>query len=367
MTQDAPGITFDVAKVERGTHRIERIPVAEAVHQICSPGVVAWEQAKDGSSIMRVRRPPVLPVEACMSAPAGVAQVDMHPLLGAAHVAFDKHLPLVLSPDDIWLTLAQGFAHHVLSNSEEFRAAFVDHEARQTITVRRDDFIKGSADNDWLDAIELFSLELEEHLGSRHDLVVASFSTTGLVERAASQLTLMYAMQSYFEYELITLCGIPEITLLGTAEDWRQIRRRVDAFSEFGLKPWVKVLRPLLDQFVRASQGQVDRAFWRQIYKLDDESGGPYVSGWLQTFFPYALHADGSVQRRAGLASWSQQRGWEGLNTNEFPQGLCSVPFVWDHLGTRYAMELLGGFVGIDQDASLAVRPRIGWCVRETR
>jgi hypothetical protein len=41
------------------------------------------------------------------------------------------------------------------------------------------------------------------------------------------------------------------------------------------------------------------------------------------------------------------------------------VPFQWEYLRKQYAMEFLGGFVGIAQDATtLALRPEIGWVIR---
>src|SRR5690349_14786617 len=39
--------------------------------------------------------------------------------------AFALHYPLVLSPDDVWLCLAQGFARHVNENAEKLRERFV--------------------------------------------------------------------------------------------------------------------------------------------------------------------------------------------------------------------------------------------------
>ena len=47
------------------------------------------------------------------------------------------------------------------------------------------------------------------------------------------------------------------------------------------------MLRPILRQFVRASQGDVDRPFWRSLYKLNDQSGSPMITGWITAFFPY--------------------------------------------------------------------------------
>ena len=44
------------------------------------------------------------------------------------------------------------------------------------------------------------------------------FSTTGPVERAVMDLVWLDAMQSFFTYQLRSLCGIPEITLEGTPD-----------------------------------------------------------------------------------------------------------------------------------------------------
>ena len=40
------------------------------------------------------------------------AQGYQHAVIDAVSTAYGQHLPLVLSPDDIWLTIAQGFGHH---------------------------------------------------------------------------------------------------------------------------------------------------------------------------------------------------------------------------------------------------------------
>ncbi len=40
-------------------------------------------------------------------------------LAEAVHLSFFEHYPLILSPDAIWLTIAQGLANHVAQNAEE--------------------------------------------------------------------------------------------------------------------------------------------------------------------------------------------------------------------------------------------------------
>src|SRR5882757_5258109 len=70
-----------------------------------------------------------------------------HPFVAAVGIAFDRHYPLVLSPDDLWLCLSQGFALHVSENAEALRGRFVQHAGKAKIVVRRDEFLKGSPDN----------------------------------------------------------------------------------------------------------------------------------------------------------------------------------------------------------------------------
>jgi hypothetical protein len=55
-----------------------------------------------------------------------------------------------------------------------------------------------------------------------------------------------------------------------------------------------------------------------------------------------------------------------GPTTESFPSGLARAPFLWNYIGRSFEMEFLGGFVGVRQDTeTLALRPEIGWAVRE--
>src|SRR5262249_25707188 len=150
-----------------------------------------------------------------------------------------QHRPLCLSPDMIWLLICQGVAHHVNVHAEALRSRFVQHQGKERIVVRRDDFIKGSPENPWGEVIDEFSQRVREYIGSAHDLFVPQFSTTGPTERVTAEIVLLDAVQSYFEYVLRTLCGIPAITLEGTAEDWREVADRAQAFAKFNLEWWL--------------------------------------------------------------------------------------------------------------------------------
>jgi hypothetical protein len=299
-----------------------------------------------------------------------------HGLVEAVGLAFDLHYPLVLSPDDIWLCLAHGFGIHLNQHAEDLRARLVRHQGKVPLGVRRDDFVRGSAENDRAGVVGQLSDQIATHVGKARDFVVADFSTTGPIERTSSEIALLSAMQHYFEYQLSSSCGIPEITLLGEADDWRSIRRRVNALAEYDLEWWTRPLGAVLDHFVDAADGRVDTEFWQSIYKLNKKSGGPYLTGWIAVLFPYLSpsnrrgnDAREALERSAYLSDWKRgmkQSFGGGPTTRDLPAGLSMAPFTWDCVGQKLDMELLAGFVAVSQDPrTLALRPAIGWSVRE--
>lgn len=312
-------------------------------------------------------------LEACASNLDSLIATQANPFAYAIHRAFADHLPLVLSPDDLWLCIAQAFGLHVNLHAEALRDRFVSHRGQLTIEVRRDEFVMGSADNDWPGVFEEFSQKLERRLGNVANLVVADFSTTTIVERGVSQIVLMSAMQPYFKYDVTTICGIPSITLLGTPDDWRAIRCRTEAFAHYDLERWVSALLPILDQFVAASTGDVDRDFWQSVYRLGGGCGGDHVSGWINTLFPYIKRYSefpssnsGEVRVNEFAYRWEDASGENGPTSSQFPWGLSRAPFVWHYYSTDIPMEFVGGFVGVSQNpVTMAVRPAIGWAVRK--
>lgn len=359
-------VTFEVSDVERGTAH-SRMPLLE--------------RDKAVASLLG------LPVEA-MSAGQGrmVSCNDANPLGQAAHDAFYSHVPLVLTPDAVWFCLAQGFARHVNVHAEELRGRFVRHDGKQKIAVERRDLELGKP-GPWHEVVAAFSERLAEYLGKTRDLVVADFSTTGPVERTVSEIVLMDTFQGYFEYEMRCGCGIPEITLTGTADDWRSVRRRAHVFSEYGLERWTDVLVPVLDRIVDSAEGRVDRDFWRSMFRYQSGSGPAELTGWILTLFPYL---DDLEYRRGAHPAYSRTPvwnrfldGWEGRlataqqrtgflrdpqgpSLAELPAGLASAPVTYVDLRTdeKTPLRLVGGLTGVLQDEhTLALTPEMGWAL----
>lgn len=386
----ASSVSFAVSDVSPAVHPLPEMAYRAAVECQLEPPPSPLSPAErlqafgDDADVRRTEPEDRRPVEACSRYRGRLlAGLHDHPFLSAAHLAFAHHRPLTISPDMIWLLILQGFATHLNNHAETLRPRLVKHQGQVRITIRRDDFVKGSPENPWEEVFAAFSTAVREHIGAEtHDLLLPRFSTTGDVERAAAEVVLLAAMQRYFDFGLTTFCGIPSVTLEGDVEDWDQVILRTRTLAEFGLEWWVSMLVPILEEFPRARRGEVRPGFWRSLYKENDDSGGPYLTGWVTAFFPYLVDLeDGQPTRRnpflttPGWAQWHDEAppslprrrlSGTGPTFAELPSGLSRAPFRWQYLWRSYRMEFLAGFVGVSQDAeSLALRPEIGWAVRE--
>jgi hypothetical protein len=303
-----------------------------------------------------------------------------HPLIDAVHIAFSQHRPLTLSPDAIWLVIAQGFSHHVTANAETLRRRLVRHQGRRTLVTA----ITGWTPGDFEPAIADVSSQIREATDPvLHETLVCDFSTTTPAIRTASEVALMDTFSAYFDYEMICICGIPKIALEGSLEDWQRIRARIEVLGTYELEWWVARLRPILDEFVLAADGHPTREFWQAIYKPEKAYGDEAATGWIADLFPYL--GDTPDRRRNHVFQYARQdwalpidkgvqtgsrlrfgpRSNKGVELGSFPAGLSSVPVkVRFFDGSENPVALVAGFFAVKQgvpDGALA--PLIGWSV----
>jgi len=344
-------------------------------------------------------------VEASSAQPDGVVRVcsDRNLFAEAVHESFYKHYPLILSPDVIWLTIAQGFGNHVNQNAQELRSKFVTFQDKKTLEVVRPTFVKGSPNNDWASVFPEFSKLIADNIGQDTvNLIECNFTTTTPVDRIVSHITLMDTVQQYFSYAVLGGCGLPSITLKGTSTDWQDLRAKAERLKPFELDWWLNELLPVLDQFVAASKGNADIQFWRSICNLRGASGSSEpITGWLQTFFPYLNNPDydhrenkdakqddthkttkkrlikntclGGYRKSYSSSSSNLTAATyatplsecdRGVPLKYIPSGLSSAPFTYTENQKSYKMEFVGGITSLVQHPdTLALEPHTGWAV----
>ncbi len=259
--------------------------------------------------------------------------------------AFTDHSPLAIAPDDIWLLCAQAISKHISRNPEDCRRALVDWDGKKTIQVVNDDFYKGSPDNNWQREFSDFAIQIEELIGKKADLLNPTFSTTGPIEKAAIQVQMMAALAPYMEYRMMTMCGVPTVTLLGTPDDWSAISERVAAFAEF-YPAWAH--DPMLEataQFENSSNGIHDMEFWKNFFKRSYGSGGTRINGWIGAFFPY-MDGKPNKMMEKDFRKMVLEGPLHGYDVGDFSSSVGTAPMTWNCRGTIYNMALTAGMFG---------------------
>ena len=282
--------------------------------------------------------------------------------------AYADHRPIVLSPDIIWNLIAQGFCQYVNNKPEALRDRIVYHEKgkiKLTITTNEE---LHSPNVKWDELLDAFDKQIAENTRDNlADVMRADFSTTDKTAHIVSQMTLMSSVKAFFDYSVIYVkCGIPSITLEGTPEDWLKVRNKAIQLRKYDLDWWLIDLIPILNEFFQASQGNVHKAFWRNIVKKDRPEefvgGGcswgdrpTELDGWFLKLMPY----DRKGKRTPNKVSYEY---------DDMPSQVINVDFMYKNLETNTTtpMEMLCGFVGIEVDSTTnAMRPKLGWMVCE--
>merc|ERR1712107_965196 len=152
-----------------------------------------------------------------------------HGFIAAIITAWSEHLPLVLKPEHIWLLILQGIRSQVDADPEGLRDRFVEFRGKKTLTVVRNEFVKGSGTNDWGGAIDDFGELLDKHVRPEPRAVFGvQFSTGTCSDSLCARLTAMAMCKHFFDYRCMTKCGFPTVTLLGGLEEWQQLRQKAE-------------------------------------------------------------------------------------------------------------------------------------------
>lgn len=286
-------------------------------------------------------------------------------------IAWCQHRPVVLSPDVIWLIICQQFSYQVNLHPEQFRHRLVEHKGKKDLVIETDTPI--SEISDWESVIFSFVTEISNN--TKNDIattLIADFSTTGTDERIASAVTLMDVVKQYFDYYMVyCVCGIPSITLTGTPEDWQKVLDKTKELGKIGMGWWTSKLEPILEEFVKAADGNPDYWFWKDIVKKSRprKIQGPTCSrrpvrqtkfdGWFLKFFPY--DNNGRTPKKVTI-------------TQTMLPETVSVPFKYQVVAldgvllSETPMELLAGIVGVLEDPeTYTMTPKIGWFLRSAK
>ena len=272
--------------------------------------------------------------------------------------AYNNHLPLVLTPDMIWLLIQQGFGQHIFYNSYKLKDSLILNTAPTILSTKIQTNSVYSATT-WENVISSLSDTLQKYTQNNiTNILQANYSTTSTLEKTVSTITTLDAFSSYFEFGVMLFsCGIPEIKLVGTTQDWELLKEKVLLLEKYDLQWWTKELIPILNEFTNASKGEINTDFWKKIYTMNPNEvcGPPSYNGWIFNFYPYD---------KSGYRYNFKEK--DGLYTDEVSSFLVHVTDETSLPPKGYNVEIWGGFLGYEQDPiTFALKPLIGWFVRD--
>lgn len=330
------------------TYEIEKLDKAQAPLRMEAPG--DFLRKLDGKEFVKFS----------LSEP--LVEKGTHPVICGYLQAYQEHRPITLSPDIAWLLICQGFAQHVNNNAEKLRQKFVNFKGQKTLEVVREVSEGNLQTFPWETVFPEFVEKIKNYVGEElTGTLAANFTTTTPTSLIASQITIMDAMKTYFKYKVFMIgCGIPEVTIEGSLEDWEKIQKRLDVLEKYELEWWTKELRPVIQEIINAKSGKFDKKFWKEMIRFHKE--GFYgsltdIDGWFLKFYPYL--SDG---KRSSMKAID--------DVSLLPKEMVAVPFEFEIKlsqntpGKKMNMEFWAGFMGLSQDSrTYSLKPEIGWAV----
>ncbi len=288
------------------------------------------------------------------------------------HSAFAAHHPLALRPEVLMHLITSTIAETVKRHPEDYRQLFTHSDEKRLIEVRHDGLVKGDASSHWHEVFPMFNAGLREKVPTRiMDHMLPIFSTATIETDAALMVSFMDAASRFYDYKTYTMCGIPEIRLLGAPEDWRKLEKSAaklaETFSKH-LSLYFRYLLPVLGTLAdQANDAPQDDEFWKSIYKFESVSGTDTFNGWITAFLNYIQtpEVNGTkytqaskgelVQKKDNLFDWMDKGdkkiwGMKGLPSGCAPSHISVAPFIWDYYGEQIDMIFAGGVLGIDNE-----------------
>ena len=183
------------------------------------------------------------------------------------------------------------------------RNFFVSHEGKKTLVVEVGPDVYG-VDYSWF--LNQMTEKISHNLNVPDyvDTLRADFSTTSPGHVIVSEITVMASVQEYFEYAMMTMCGIPSLQMEGQEEDWARVKEKFlqlksllqPIHNEIGLNTsWWEGVEKICEQLVRTYNGMPDTDWWSRIFSIkhahmsgqSDKYDGWFISQVGRLIFDY--------------------------------------------------------------------------------
>lgn len=283
--------------------------------------------------------------------------------------AYCNHYKITIRPEDIWLCIQTQFNFYVNKYPEELRNKFVNHEGKIVLEVEEDDI---SSSIGYLS--QKMTKLIKEYLSDPKliDWILPNFTTTTEKDREVFSMISMATLKNYFKYKFLTRCGLPEIVLLGTPEDWREIKNRCSVLLNFELETknymqqWHDMLLPILDKIIETAEGNPDLNWWNRACHYHSGKSGPrYISGWISVFSIFNDDGRWLGDKRNDKVLKIEDSPWPIINTDYIASSYINVGVELKFITKAdYNATIYAGIYGADiLEDNFMIVPRMNWAI----
>lgn len=228
--------------------------------------------------------------------------------------AHSDHIKVTLHPHDVWYLLLAEMADIVAKNVEACRPIFTRSPEKIVIEVPTDD----------VTTIDLYAVQqkLVDLIPVDLSTFLPEFSTMTESARYACLAAFCDSASHYYEY-MTFCCGIPQIDIQGTAEDWARVQSHAMAIEKLlngvglsGISPWILRVCRAVDNILHAlSTGSPERLL--DIFSMSRIGSGSQfkIDGWFADFYRQELR---------------------GRQLESFPTSFCRVPYTNLETGRKF-------------------------------
>lgn len=251
-------------------------------------------------------------------------------------LAYARHLPIHLHPEDFLLALDSIVSQTVDADPERFRPLFVDHAGKKTLELAVE---PGTPWDERVAGLTQVACDaVKDPAFAAH--MMCDFSASTALDRVVSATYVLNTVKHYFDFKIEVSCGIPRVYLHGTVRDYERLLEKTRALGRFLGEPFFEEqLAPIFEGLIEQRRGTGAKDFWDKM--INEKPGGYNTvwNGWIMTLYPTIHARDGTIRFIV-----------KPNNAGEYDACLSRVPVELVENGKVTHVYIRGGPVGVSQD-----------------
>jgi Domain of unknown function (DUF4419) len=204
--------------------------------------------------------------------------------------AYSLHQSIILAPHDIWYLILTELSKIIEANVEKCRPMFTNSQEKIEIRVLKQE-------EERINPLFLLD-ELTKLVPVDTNLFFPNFSTTTIKSQIASAATFAGSLKHYYDYCML-MCGIREIKITGTINDWNKIssnlkvieslfhKHDVTVHKEKVLVDWYNDVQEITNNIYKCLNGEDNVEFMKGIFTQKNVGSGSQlrIDGWITKVF----------------------------------------------------------------------------------